>query len=150
MTGDGDEAPRWAPDPTGLFAQRYWDGTQWTPYVSGREGGAPRRDSTALPPTLPPPSAGVLWSPRTASARPAELSAAAGAVAIPTRSGQYAVHVAASPAPATEVAIPGPEPTRPKPPKSGRRHRFLQIAFIVCAVVVTGASVAFGLGAFTK
>jgi hypothetical protein len=48
------------------------------------------------------------------------------------------------------VALPSSEPARPKPPKTRRRRRFLQIAFIVCAVVVTALSSAYGLGAFTK
>jgi len=150
MTVADDKAPRWAPDPTGQFAQRYWDGAQWTPYVSGREGGAPRRDATVLPPSLPPPSAGVLWSPPGLSAPPGIPSAVAGSVAIPTRSGQFAVHLPVSPVPETEVALPSAEPARPKPPKTGRRRRLLQIAFIVCAVVATAVSAAYGLGAFAK
>ncbi|OJV78930.1 MAG: hypothetical protein BGO37_00810 [Cellulomonas sp. 73-92] len=33
--------PGWYPDPWGRAARRYWDGTQWTPQLSG-EGGAGR------------------------------------------------------------------------------------------------------------
>ena len=40
----GVSAPRWAPDPVGRFAQRFWDGARWTEHVAGPGGGAPERD----------------------------------------------------------------------------------------------------------
>jgi hypothetical protein len=30
--------PAWYPDPSGRFAQRYWDGTTWTPHVASATG----------------------------------------------------------------------------------------------------------------
>lgn len=32
--------PGWAADPTGRFAQRYWDGLRWTEHVTDRAGTA--------------------------------------------------------------------------------------------------------------
>jgi Protein of unknown function (DUF2510) len=43
-------APNWYSDPTGQHDLRYWDGTQWTQYVSSH--GA----TTMVPPPVPDPS----------------------------------------------------------------------------------------------
>jgi hypothetical protein len=53
----GVSAPRWAPDPVGRFAQRYWDGARWTEHVAGPAGGAPEtdlllRDESVIPPIV--------------------------------------------------------------------------------------------------
>ena len=38
------EPPHWGSDPTGRFAQRYWDGQRWTDHVAGVTGGEPNFD----------------------------------------------------------------------------------------------------------
>ncbi len=50
----GVSTPRWAPDPVGRFAQRYWDGARWTEHVAGAAGGAPQTDLLPDPPVVPP------------------------------------------------------------------------------------------------
>lgn len=65
-----DYAPGWYPDPTGRFAQRYYDGATWTDTVADAAGvqasdpvsvpppeAAPSTAPSAPPPSAPPPSA---------------------------------------------------------------------------------------------
>ena len=47
MTSVEAGSPRWAPDPTRRFAQRYWDGAGWTDFVAGLAGGAASVDPLA-------------------------------------------------------------------------------------------------------
>jgi hypothetical protein len=55
MTTVGDGSARWASDPTGRFAQRYWDGTTWTASVAGSGGGAASNDPLQPGETFPSP-----------------------------------------------------------------------------------------------
>jgi hypothetical protein len=41
------DPPHWGADPTGRFAQRYWDGARWTDHVATASGGAPVFDPVA-------------------------------------------------------------------------------------------------------
>jgi len=54
VTIPGDGSPSWAPDPTGRFAQRYWDGATWTAAVCGAGGGAPLTDPAGAPAPVAP------------------------------------------------------------------------------------------------
>lgn len=49
---------RWAPDPTGRHAQRYWDGQQWTEHVADAAGGQ-SVDPLEGPPQDAPTAAGT-------------------------------------------------------------------------------------------
>ena len=46
-SGPGQTPAGWFADPSGNGGQRYWDGTQWTEYVSG--GGAPTSEGASDP-----------------------------------------------------------------------------------------------------
>ena len=52
MTTVEANPPRWVPDPAGRFAQRYWDGHDWTDFVAGRDGGAATTDPLGTAPLL--------------------------------------------------------------------------------------------------
>lgn len=59
----------WYPDPTGRYAQRYFDGQQWTSHVAGRDG-TQSQDPTPIDPAIPAPGAAPAPPPPTAAAPP--------------------------------------------------------------------------------
>ena len=66
--------PRWVADPAGRYAQRYWDGTRWTEYVAGNDGGTATSDPLG-PAERPAPDGPPFPDPST---RPLGLALAAG------------------------------------------------------------------------
>ena len=128
MTQAESAAPGWFQDPTGRFAQRYWDGTTWTAAVCGPAGGAPQHDPTEVPSSLPPP-------PPPAPPAPAPSPGAREPAPPPSQ-----------PAP-TANAGPGTPPRGLRATVLDRRVLFG--AGVAVAVLVIGGAVALVLGAFS-
>lgn len=83
----------WHPDPTGRFAQRYYDGQRWTAHVAGRDG-SQSEDPAPVDPALPAPG-----SPQAAAAPPVAATGTPAAATAPP--------VAAASPTGTSVVGPG-------------------------------------------
>ena len=107
---------RWAPDPSGRNAQRYWDGSAWTDHVAPASGGTPVRDP--LPPGQSWPAPGA----RPTLAGP-PVSAAAPAASTAQEAATFGPPGAAGAAPSPSVTPPEtwtsePRPAAAEPPPS--------------------------------
>jgi hypothetical protein len=78
-----DVARGWAPDPSGRFAQRFWDGTRWTDFVASSDGGQPTTDPLAAGTSFPPPT----WSAASTGVAPPPPPSAAAAMPAAERAG---------------------------------------------------------------
>ncbi len=75
--------PAWLADPTGRHQMRYWDGVQWTDYVS--DAGAQSTDpvgspATAAPAPAPAPASGGSWMDKIGTAANQAVDATSAAV----------------------------------------------------------------------
>ena len=139
MTGPGRPPAGWNTDPSGRHRLRYWDGTQWTAYVSDQgETGTdpiPGADATAIESTQ-----------STQSTQPREPAADLAAAAVPVGIGAPPPSVPASgpgpvlPAPGWGDAItaPGAPPTAMRSIR-GLATSLTVLLWITVAVAVVGA-----------
>ena len=168
-----DVARRWAPDPSGRFAQRFWDGTRWTEFVASSAGGQPTTDPLEAGASFPPPTwsaggAGVAQDPRPAAWPATEAAVHAPAAWYQDPAGRHHARFwsgalwtsqvvdhgllsvdAAQPPPPTAPAIPLGGSVPPPPSPTERRRRGLVWAAAgmgVAALVVVVALLLSGGG----
>ena len=115
--------PAWLADPTGRHQMRYWDGQQWTDYVS--DAGAQSTDPVGSPGTAAA-AAKPSWMDKVTSAAnqavdatSAAVDSAADSLSSKTSQAPVAAQPAASAAPAAAAAAPvaaaAPAPATPDP-----------------------------------